>query len=368
MKKSLIYTTLPIACIVLCALMLNSCKRSLGEEDMSVHREYLAVSNIMWSIINKNGQVVLETDYRADASSFSNVFDDVYWVRSGNSCQLFSVNQPNQPLIDEEHANVADFICCDHTVMARNGEPLCVINTKGETIATLPEDIKTCSSFSRDGYAIFQNRQGSTGVIDKSGQTVIEPNYRSLMPIIGGTFLTDSYQILDSNGKVIGEIDRQRYALQAVPKGGGIIVSDAGYGNNRQWHVLNKKGEKMFTMQTPIRSAQDYRDGYLVFIDNYGRFGVADEQGNETVNPQYDLLFSLGEGEFIASQGRTWGIINAKDETLVEFNYSSFDFEKLGDNYIAGKNYKYFLIDRAGNELASFRKYGTADHPFASRF
>ena len=77
------------------------------------------------------------------------------------------------------------------------------------------------------------------------------------------------------------------------------------------------------------------------------------------------MLFNVGGGDFIAMANGGFGVINAKGETVVGFNYEKFDVEKLGENFVMGKSYKYMIVNRQGEELATFKKIGQIDSPVA---
>ena len=363
MKKNIIYIAVSM---IAAAFLLGSCGKSNSEEDASAHREYLAVglsnSSHKWSIIDKEGNVVVETEYPTTGASISNVFDDVYWVRSNGRCQLFSVNQPNQPLLDEEHAHAADFIYCGYTFVATRKQPIRIINTKGETVATLPESIRECHSFGKDGYALVKDESRNFGVVDTSGKMTIEPSYSKLAPLGDGIFLAELHQFLDAQGNVLGEIDPQKYAVTNLGmEKGKMIVRNA---DSRQCCVINQRGEELFALPMAA-DASPYRGGYAAFRDASGLWGVLDDDGNVAVQPQYPMLFNVGGGDFIAMANCGFCVINAKGETVVGFNYEKFDVEKLGENFVMGKSYKYMIVNRQGEELATFKKIGQIDSPVA---
>ena len=368
MKQNFLYTAIVCICIVTTMLILNGCGKSNGEDDASMHREYLAVrpsNGFNWNIIDKNGQVVVETEFRTDASSISNVFDDVYWVRFSNGRrQLFSVNQPNQPLLDEEYADVADFIYCGYTFVAARKQPIRIINTKGETVATLPESIKECRSFNKDGYAVIKDESGKFGVVDTSGKIVIVPTYTNLAPLGEGVFLAEFCQFVDVKGNILGDIDHQKYIVTNLSmEKGKMIVRNT---TNSQCCVINQKGEEEYALPMAV-DASPYRSGYAAFKDASGQWGVVDDDGDVVVTPKYSMLFNVGGGDFIAMANGGFGVINAKNEIIVDFSYGEFDTEKLGDNFIMGTGYEYMLVNRKGEQLATFKKIGQVDHPVSYR-
>lgn len=370
MKKNRINITLSVIGIVTITFMLSSCGINGSSNEKQKQREYLAVglsNSNNWSIIDKDGNVVVDTEFPITGTAISNVYDDVYWVRSGGRCLLYSVNQPNQPLLEEERADAADFVCYDHTPLATSGQPIHIINTKGETVTTLPENIMSCQSFGVEGYAIFEDENRRLGVIDKDGKIVIEATYAKLVPLGEGIFWADQSLFIDANGNVIGKIDNSKYTMINLGiEDGKILVRDANY-NTTQCYAINTKGEQLFTLQTAAKKASYYRDGYAMFQSPSGQWGVVDDRGKVVVSPNYRMLFNLGGGDFIAMGDGGFGVINAKGETIVDFNYNDIDPEKLGSNFIMGRNYDYMLINRKGEELATFRKIGQIGHNIVRR-
>lgn len=363
MKKNKTNITLSIIGIVTITFMLSSCGKigqaKENEEIRPKPKEFLAVkltNGSNWSIIDKDGNVVVEEVYPAH-SAISNIYDSVYWVKDGKYW-LVHLNQPMQSFMEEGFDDVADFRYCDYTCVSNRQQPIRVINTKGETIATLPENIKSCQIFSKDGYTIFQDKNRKYGVIDKDGNITIEASYANLafLNAYEGILLTDAYQIIDTKGNKLGEIDRARYAFMNFGSGDGkLMVSDANTRNGK-CHVLNLKGEDLFTINASVAFASYYVDGYAVIMDGYSKWGVVDDKGDVVVRPRYDQLINLGKGEFIAELNRKCGVINAKDEIVIGFDYSEFDFEKLGDNFVMKRGNKYILVNKAGEELSTFSK------------
>ena len=113
--------------------------------------------------------------------------------------------------------------------------------------------------------------------------------------------------------------------------------------------------------------ASPYRSGYATFKDASGLWGVVNDDGDVVVTPQYSMLFNVGGGDFIAMAYGGFGVINVKNEIIVDFNDGEFDTEKLGDNFVMGTGYEYMLVNRKGEQLATFKKIGQVDHPVSYR-
>ena len=341
--------------------LLSGCDKS---EDNRL--EYLAVQlseGGRWSIIDKNGKMVAKDEYPADAT-ISYIYDGVYWVKTGDKYQLYNVDNPKKPVTKEKFESVTTFFQTDRAAVSTQlGQPIRIINTKGETVATLPESIRECHSFGKDGYAVVRGEGGKFGVVDTNGKLLIEPTYTNLQPLGEGVFLAELRQFLDAQGNVLGEIDPQKYVVTNLGmEKGKMIVRDA---STRLCCVINQKGEEEFALPMAV-DASYYKGGYAPFRDASGLWGILDDDGDVVVQPQYPMLFNIGGGEFIVNANGGFGVINAQGETIVDFNYNGgFDPEKVGDNFIMARNYEYMLVNKQGEELATFKKFGQFDHPVA---
>lgn len=352
-----------VACMAMSSLLFSSCGKE-SEND----REYLAVKmskNDGWSIIDKNGKVVVDDEYSAD-SDISAVYDGVYWIKTDGSFQLFNVKNPKKPLIDEEFAMVTEF-SARRAAVSVIGKPIRIIDTSGKTIATLGKSVKRVAKFSEDGFAVFMNSDEKFGVMDKNGKVVIKAEYNYIVPFINdGIVLAQKNEydekviILNTTGERLGTIDVEKYEPMGMYSEGKILVVNKD--NNRQ-EVFNKEGRKLFTVDKSKVVDNDYYGYNVKYIDGYAifrkddKYGVVDSDGNTVIRAKYRFIINLGKGEFAVSKdAHKGGIVNAEDEKILEFNYSEVHDIKVGGNYLVKDGDEYLLIRRGGkNEiLASF--------------
>ena len=162
-----------------------------------------------------------------------------------------------------------------------------------------------------ENYNYFVLKQNNlSGVIDKEGNKVIEPNF-------------DEVKIPNPEK--------------------GIFVCY----KSEQTKVLNEKGEDIFSKYKniePIRLkniASDlmYEKSVLKYSEN-GKLGLINLKGSKITNPIYDRIEGLPykEGELLVKQNDKYGVINIKGNILVDIKYDKVDV----DGYYAGKDgYKY---------------------------
>jgi hypothetical protein len=64
-------------------------------------------------------------------------------------------------------------------------------------------------------------------------------------------------------------------------------------------------------------------------------------------------MTNYGNGLFVAKKGGKWGIVNDKDETVIDFDYDNWD-GMMGDNFLMRDGSSFSLIGQDGKEITSF--------------
>lgn len=370
MKKIIQQIMLTSICIV-AMLILSGCDDNQGER-----LDYIAVQlskGDSWSIIDKDGNVVVEEEYPADAT-ISYIYNGVYWVKSGDKYQLFCIDSPKKPIIDEEFDDVTTFFRTDRAAVSSDAhQPIRIINTKGKTIATLPKSVRTCFYFTQDGYAVYCDKDNKKGLIDRNGKIAVKASFFNIVGIMDGVSLAQKeyddgkYRIIDTKGKQVGAFSSSRYELvNGEFHEGKLIVKDAN-SNNPHYYAFNKKGEKMLTLSKKVKNIEStahYINGYLVFVGNDGKYGILDDKGEVLVRAKYNTLLNYGKGEFAAQKGNKWGVINAKDETIIDFDYDNCVQSAMMNTFILMEGEDYLVIDKEGKDHATFRGIQAMMSPF----
>lgn len=359
MKKFKVQTLLTIVGMSVAAILFTGC----GKKSKSpLNYDYLPVQmskGDSWSIIDKNGKEVVKEEYPADAR-LSRIYEGTYWVYSNEKYQLYNINNPKKPIIDEEFTTVTDF----HSGVAVVGNPnqqIRIINTDGKIVATLGKDIRLCYAFDDEGYANIINTDDKHGLIDTKGNIVITPTYACLYTPSDGLTLARKESgdkkvlILDMKGNKQGEINTDKYRLLGDGfREGKIAVRDAD-DMNAHTVILDNTGKKLFDIKKSKEGygcTIEYRGGYMSFSNDY-TYGVVDDKGEIVIRPKYKNMVNLYNGYFAVLKEEKWGIVNANDETVIDFDYDVVG-GTMGDNFIMQDGSSYSLIDKNGKELTSF--------------
>lgn len=348
--------------VMLVACMLSGCEQKGNFKNLP---EYYAVQmskGDSWSIIDKDGKVVVKEEYPAEAE-ISNIYDGVFWVKQDDKYQLFSIENPKKPVIDEEFTSVTTFQG-GRSAVANPNYPIRIINPKGETVATLSKDIESCMMFTDDGYALVRNHDYKWGLINADGKEVLKTEYFSITILGEGEVLVTKniddkkLLIMDTQGKKLGEIDRQKYDMRSYTLSEGKLLVTLKDETNGPTIVLDKTGKKLFEIKK-AKSCEGYYDGgYLVIGNGEGKFGIVNDKGEIVIRQKYDGLVNIGNGEFYAKKGDKVGVINASDEAIVEFEYEDWGYI-MSTNYMLHDASGYVIVNKEGKELISFEEYGS---------
>lgn len=348
--------------------LLSSCT-----ENKQSHRlNYLAVQmekNADWSIIDKDGNEVVKEEYPADVE-ISQVSDDgSFWVRSGGKYQLFSVEQPKKPLIDEEFTQATDFVD-GRAVVGTPNTPIRIIDTKGKVVATLGTNIKRCFCY-YDGYAVILNVDDLLGVIDREGRTVVTPIYQEMKGVSKGLAIVKkkkddtTWNLINMKGQKTGEINTGKYKPFRISN--GIVVAEGTDNPAGPTIIIDETGKKLFDIKkapADKNSTSYYKEDFMVFTDADGKKGVVDDKGEIQIRGRYEDMFNIGQGNFAAKKGDNWGVVNAKDETLVDFDFSYYYWDMLGDNFLMRDGNTWSLMNKENKEITSFDNIGGNGHDY----
>ena len=337
-------------------VVLSACKGNKSDG-----LDYLAVrfdSSDSWSIIDKDGRIVVYEEYPAD-TYLSTIVDGVYWVYSNGKYQLYNLDNPKIPVNDREYSR-ATLFRNGVAVVSNPNEPIRIIAKDGSIVATLSEDIVECNPITIDGLGRVMNSEGKYGVIDDKGQVIISPKYYSLSIGTDGVILTynedDKLVVIDKNEKKLGEISLETYSIVTGSYCEDKIIVQKCNDKEGIYYVLDKAGNELFEISKARYGTDSFNDGYLAFGGADGKYGVVDNKGNTVIRPKYDYIYNIGNGQFSVSKNGKWGIVDNQDNIIIDYLYDSW-LLKLGQNYIMHRENSYRMVNKSQREIASFADY-----------
>lgn len=362
--------------IISCDSLATSSKDNDALEFLAVKKD--AKAN--WSIIDHNGNIVVNQEY-ASTDTISKIYENgVYWVRSGEKTRLFSINSPKKAISEEEYDDVTDF-ACGRAFASKLGEPIILIGEDGKHIKTLDRNIVEACAFS-DGLAVFKSSNGLHGYLDKNGDVVIEAQYDFAGAFHDGYAVTipslkeKNYTqvIINKKNEISFSVKKEMYDLGFVYRDGKFVAIKNTTSNDPLITYLNEKGDEVLKPMTGYNSmAESFRDGFAV-LSNYEQSqkssvsGVINANGEEVIRKgKYNPITNLGEGLFLVMKSdEKVGVVDKDDNTVVPLEYTDGSYLRLGDFFILQSGKYWLLVNRKGEEVkkSEFTSYSawTSDY------
>jgi len=244
---------------------------------------------------------------------------------------------------------------------------------------------------------VFQDQNGFYGYLDNKGKIAIKPTYDMASDFNGGFARVvkrtkdkdkDKVQIIDKEGKVndvdyayVGPVDNNRVAysnskneygivdiskskekvLNASSKFERIILeqNDIYYSADNLWGVINEEGEILirakYTRITRLNS-----DRYLAIKaeGDDSKFEILDAKGEIIKSDDADNAFVIGDGVFIAKDGKDWEVKNHEGEALGNSSFKNLDGSFLNEkfcssNYTQSLYFNWSLIDNSIKKISA---------------
>lgn len=371
---------LDILILTIAVLLFCSCNGT--DSDDKGHRNYAAVrlsKGSAWSLIDTNGNVMADSVFGID-KVLTLAYDGSFWVVDSIGFQLYSVDHPDKPLTPVFSS--ATFFSQGRAFVSNGNEPIKMIDTKGNVVATLPENISRAWEFSSNGLAqckngdaySYVNTDGRIVFTIKAKKTFVGDSYICVQDEDGETF-----SIYDKHGKKTCQFGfRQYIVVGGIFEGLLPVIKDpihprGGVDWSKPITYLNEKGEEQFTISSSKHTTSEkheldfcFHDGYTIFTTGESHYGIVNNKGEIIVQPDYETLSYIGNGFFMAGKdfqlgrGYKHGVIKADGTEIIPFDYDLDDRVRMtfGDNLILRKN-GIHLVSQEGEVKNTFAGFST---------
>lgn len=175
---------------------------------------------------------------------------------------------------------------------------------------------------------------GKYGVIDKTGKTIIEPQYEYIQipnpekPIF--VCLYDyNVETREYNSKVLNESGKEiltQYSkVQAIPNNNTSINNSyqtniLKYKDNDKFGLISVDGKKITNAIYENIETLEYKDGMLK-IKKDDKYGVIDISGNEIIKPEYNSIIADGYYDQNSKYEKAGYIINIRTDEGYRYGY-----------------------------------------------
>ena len=297
-------------------------------EKVTALRYYSSYTNGKWGVIDSRGEVVIPNSY-----------DEMVIV-------------PNS------ERNV--FIVMSDVDYAAGTYKSKAINEKSQEIFSGYDQVEVLQNYDKTNTIWYETsslrvkKSGKYGLIDYTGNVLLNPDYDEIIPIIGikNSYITSKdgkKGLVSSTGSVL--INNQYTEIKALTNKyeDGYIVKNA---DGKVGVIATSRKEVVPVSYEEIKSVAGENKYYIVKKDDSWVI-YNSEEGTETPF-SYDDAVSIENGRIIVKSGETYGLITVTGEVLLGPKYDSMKYA-FSNYYIAHYNGKYGVIDEQENSKLLFK-------------
>lgn len=212
-------------------------------------------------------------------------------------------------------------------------------------------------------------KDGKYGVIDSSGNTVIDPSYKELIIIpnskndvflctydvdySNGTYKTKA--INSKNEEIFKEYDNIE-AIQNIDKNGNILYEANALKVQRdgKYGLINLNGKKVLdTQYEELEALQGIENSFK--IKQNGKYGIVNNEGKKIIEAQYEEITNLGKddksGYIVKNTEGKYGVVDYSAKQVLEPRYDEIKKINQNDLYVVKQDGKLKVIDKSGNDI-----------------
>lgn len=147
------------------------------------------------------------------------------------------------------------------------------------------------------------NKHIRWGLIDKTGDLVVPPEYTSIQGFNDGIAVlgNDGKQsFIDPTGKVLFVTDFD--AMGWFSEGLAVVRKGDKY------NYIDKAGQLLLPLENAYSDVSQFKEGHAV-VKKDGKYGLINRSGTVVVPMEYDSMDFLNEGLSVVKKDGKWGII-----------------------------------------------------------
>lgn len=222
---------------------------------------------------------------------------------------------------------------------------------------------------SKDYFTVFKDNKW--GVIDETGNTVIDPSYAEMIVIPNSkndVFLC-TYDVDYNNGtyKTKALNSKNEEILKDYEQIEAIQNKDE---NNNSWYENNmlkvQKNGKYGTINLTGKQLLNCEYDEIICLERIkntlriakdGKYGVADSEGKIILQPEYEEVKALGKdnkaGYIVKTADGKYGLVDSLGNTILETKYDEITNVYGNDLYVVKQGGKQVLIQKDGTEVSN---------------
>lgn len=269
-----------------------------------VENSVIVEANGVKGLVNgSTNQVVLQCSYTDIQTLLPNNYSKGYIVTNTNN--LKGIVDANSKIIFEcKYEDIAHFTGNDRYYVKENGTWK-IVDNQGNTVIENPSVVNIESDY------LIVNNNGQYGLMDITGQTLINPSYQLIEPAFSGIFIAkkdDKYGLIDTTNNTIIEFT---YNLMTYRKEGNFVEAEK---DNLMTDIIDTNGK--VALSDVIISDLNVEAGYI-------RVRVGDEYKYYNLKFEEKTLHDLVPTKtlYLVKKGGKYGYENKDGKIVVDCIY-----------------------------------------------
>ena len=242
------------------------------------------------------------------------------------------------------------------------------INTKGEVVHTLPENLY-CDDYFINGYIRYY--QPAMGYMPSCG--LWDNNFKDVFPFgflrVGnmskeglvatgvGYFNKNGERVITFNADTFDIYNGTFYDYGDFCDGAAVIhlqCNKNGFSYGRAG-AINTKGE--WVVDTMYYDLKSVGGGLIAYPDTTGLWGLMDTQGNKVTEPKFNEIGDFEDGDLLPVRiGIQWGYADNTGTIRIEQQYAYCDPFHEGVAWVTPDRNNHSLIDTSGKVLINLER------------
>lgn len=362
--------------VLICAIcvFLSSCSLFESKKNDISHYPFKESKKDKWGLIDANGKVLVENEFEEEPSvAVNGIF---FAENKKGDWEIYSIDNPITP-IGDRYKSILPFFN-DVTPCVKKDEGIKYIDKSGNIKFELPLEYHTAYNFV-NGYSVIVRKdrdkdENVRDAVSTDGQILKFKNY-SILSILGDdTFVVseneEMFYLVDHNGniktKLKGFTEFSRwpddYTTTVFNPDQNYYVFAEEEGDIFRTGIRNIDGDIVIK---PLDNRLYYflENGQVMIVDDIDEeriYGIMDIEGNVLIKAKYSDLRLMGKDLYVVEKDEKYGLINAKEERLIPFEYVSMT--PLSEKTVIARrkdteDARTTLLDKDGNVLGEYASF-----------
>ena len=301
-----------------------------------------------YGIVNEEGKIIIEPQY-AEIINFGEEANAGFIVKNSEG-KYGLVDISNNKVLETKYDKIQKTHEGDYYVVTESGTQKVIKKDGTESLSTKNEII---SILKNTEGVIYKTSDNKYGVMNLSGENIIESNYNQLEEAKTGMFIAkrdNKYGIIDEKNETKLEFNNQSIIYNE--KGDFYITEDENYNNkilnnnyetklegiltdidDEKGYIELKQGEeyKYYNFKFEEQKEEDIFTNNTLFVDKKdGKYGLIDKKGKTVVEYIYDEMTRQNEFGYVAvKKDGKWGAIDRNGKIVQDPIYELDDYLKV---------------------------------------